>query len=111
MPDAALARRNLLACHRQLVERQADAVYLTSNRAMRPANMAAVLAPLMAAELPTFSQTGSQEVRHGVFLSFSQTDLKHVADFHARSLARMLLGNPAPAAACSSRPRRTSPSI
>lgn len=92
VPDAAQARQNLLSCHRQLVERQADAVYLTSNRAMRPANMAAVLAPLMAAELPTFSQTGSQEVRYGALLSFSQTDLKYVADFHARSLARMLSG-------------------
>lgn len=94
LPDMEQARRNLLDCHRQLVEKKADAVYLTVNGAMTPANMPGLLAPLMEAGLPTFSQYGSEEVRYGALLSIAQADFKYVADFHAQSVARMLAGTP-----------------
>ncbi len=43
-------------------------------------------------KVPTFSQSGSDEVRRGVLLSVSFKDFKPIGDFHAGVIAKIING-------------------
>ena len=58
------------ACHKTLAEKKVDAVYLTSLSTLDPEQIPRVLCPLFDAHIPHFSQTGEDEVKHGVLLGF-----------------------------------------
>jgi ABC-type uncharacterized transport system substrate-binding protein len=90
--DADLAADRLLACHRELAERKADAVYITYTTAMAPRRIPEILAPLIDARIPTFSQVGSEDVAHGALLSIAQTNMPDEGRFSARALAEVLRG-------------------
>ncbi len=60
----------LEACHKTLAEKKVDAVYLTSLSTLDPEQIPRVLSPLLDAHIPHFSQTGDDEVKHGVLLGF-----------------------------------------
>jgi ABC-type uncharacterized transport system substrate-binding protein len=42
--------------------------------------------------IPTFSQSGSHEVKKGFFMSISESDFKFVGEFNANTIARILNG-------------------
>ncbi|MBE6442718.1 MAG: ABC transporter substrate-binding protein [Desulfovibrio desulfuricans] len=85
--DADKVADNVAACHRKLVEQQADAVYLTVSVAMTPEQTRRTLEPLIDAGLPTFAQSGINMVKCGALLSFVDDS---VEEGHAA--ARLLLG-------------------
>jgi len=90
IPDVKKRLANIVGCHTELAS-QIDALYLTeSNIALQ--NLPQVLAPLMKAKIPTFSQNGSDEVKHGVLLSIAQADFKPVGKFHAETIAKIFNG-------------------
>ncbi len=90
--DLALATANLIACHERLVKEGADAVYMTVNNGMQTERMGSILRPLLEARLPTFSQNGVDEVRHGVLLSISQANFRGQGTFAAKAIANMING-------------------
>ena len=90
--DPVLAATRLKACHARLVELGADAVYLTGNRGMQPDTIADVLTPLAEAHIPTFSQIGESDVRHGALLSISQTNTEEEGIFNAELMAAIIKG-------------------
>ncbi|MCR4667696.1 MAG: ABC transporter substrate-binding protein [Desulfovibrio sp.] len=75
IPDTALAAQRLYECHKSLVEKGAEAVFITYNVGMAPEYAYHVLTPLLDAKLPTFSQLGPSEVKMGVLLS---TTVSHI---------------------------------
>ncbi len=85
--DSDIVADNVEACHKKLVEEKADAVYLTVNVAMTPAQTRRTLAPLIQAGLPTFAQSGINIVKCGALVSFVDDS---VEEGHAA--ARLLLG-------------------
>lgn len=90
--DVNVAAERLKACHRQLVERGAQAVYLTANVGLTADTAADVLEPLIEAKLPTFSQVGSFDVENGALLSISEVNLADEGAFSAGQLVRILEG-------------------
>lgn len=90
--DPAPAAANLIACHERLVKEGADAVYMTVNNGMQVDRMGTILRPLLEARLPTFSQNGVDEVRHGVLLSISQANFRGQGAFAAKAIANMIKG-------------------
>ena len=42
--------------------------------------------------IPTFSQSGSEEVRFGFLVSISQAGFRYVGEFHAETIARVFNG-------------------
>ena len=92
MLDVNVAAARLKACHRQLVERGAQAVYLTANVGLTADTAADVLEPLIEAKLPTFSQVGSFDVANGALLSISEVNLADEGAFSAGQLVRILEG-------------------
>ena len=92
IPDADLSADRLLACHRKLVEQGVEAVYVTYSLGMVPKRIPEILSPLIKARIPTFSQLGSDEVRHGALLSISQDNLLDEGRFSASAMAEVMRG-------------------
>ena len=44
------------------------------------------------AKIPTFSQSGSEEVKYGFLASLSQAGFKYIGQYHAEILAKMFNG-------------------
>ncbi|NOX34533.1 MAG: ABC transporter substrate-binding protein [Deltaproteobacteria bacterium] len=78
-------------CYRKLAEK-VDAVYITIQTGVTLKTLPKIMAPLNAKEIPTFSQAGSNEVKHGVLLSISQANYKYVSMFHAQTIAKIFNG-------------------
>ena len=90
--DPAPAVANLIRCHEKLAEAGVDAVYMTVNNGMQPEAMGDILRPLLEKRLPTFSQNGVEEVRHGVLLSISQINFSGQGMFAAKAIANIIKG-------------------
>lgn len=85
------ATAKVLACHKKLAE-TVDAMYITTHRGVNPKTLAALLVPLNENKIPTFSQSGSQEVKRGVLLSIAQAGYKYAGEFHAEAIAKVFNG-------------------
>ncbi|MDR3175507.1 MAG: ABC transporter substrate-binding protein [Desulfovibrio sp.] len=90
--NPAPAVENLIGCHKRLAAAGADAVYMTVNNGMQTENMGEILRPLLEKRLPTFSQNGVDEVRHGVLMSISQANFSGQGLFAARAVANIVKG-------------------
>ncbi|MFA6811412.1 MAG: ABC transporter substrate binding protein [Desulfoplanes sp.] len=69
-----------------------DAIYMTVNRGMQDDKMKSILAPIFAYKIPTFSQSGSGEVQHGVLMSISQAGFKYIGVFYATTIGKIING-------------------
>ncbi|RJP80894.1 MAG: ABC transporter substrate-binding protein [Desulfobacteraceae bacterium] len=85
------AQKAVQACHRQLAPK-VDACYITVHRGVSLQNMPVLLKPFYERKIPTFSQVGSREVKHGVLMSIARADFKYIALFHAKTIARIFHG-------------------
>jgi len=85
------AQRSVLKCHEELSPK-VDAVYITVHRGVSLQKMDKLLTPFMRRKIPTFSQLGTEEVKHGVLLSIARAGFKYVARFHAETIARIFNG-------------------
>jgi ABC-type uncharacterized transport system substrate-binding protein len=85
------AEKWLLDSVRQMAP-QIDAFYLTQQLGLHSESLPKVLNILNQHGIPTFSQTGSAEVKDGVLLSIATSGFKYVAEYHAKKIARILNG-------------------
>jgi len=69
-----------------------DAFYITQQLAIDQNSLPKYLEILNKRGIPTFSQTGSTEVRNGALLSIATSGFKYVAEYHAKKIARILNG-------------------
>jgi ABC-type uncharacterized transport system substrate-binding protein len=69
-----------------------DAFYITGQLAVDQKSLPKYLEVLNGLGIPTFSQTGTIEVRNGVLLSIATSGFKYVAEYHARKIAQILNG-------------------
>jgi len=69
-----------------------DAFYITQQLAVDNESLSKIVEILNSHKIPTFSQTGSMEVRRGLLLSIATADYKYVAKYHARKIAQILNG-------------------
>lgn len=90
--DVRLAAERLRACHAAMVDRGAEAVYITYNLALEGEYTSLAMEPLLKAGLPTFAQSGSDLVRQGAMLSVARSNIKDEGIFAADSLEKILRG-------------------
>jgi ABC-type uncharacterized transport system substrate-binding protein len=69
-----------------------DAFYITQQLAVDNESLSKIVEILNSHKIPTFSQTGSMEVRRGLLLSIATADYKYVANYHVRKIAQILNG-------------------
>jgi len=91
VPDQKEADDSMLRCAQEL-SKTADAVYLTLQRGVNADNLPRILEPLNQNKIPTFSQSGSAEVKAGVLLSIAQAEFKYAGLFHAKNMAKIFNG-------------------
>jgi ABC-type uncharacterized transport system substrate-binding protein len=90
-PDIAKAKKDTVSCHEELAPK-VDALYITIQSGVTLHNLPNLLAPLNEHRVPTFSQSGPKEVKHGVLMSIAHGGFKNVARFHAENIAKVLNG-------------------
>ncbi|NJL60478.1 MAG: hypothetical protein HC887_13390 [Desulfobacteraceae bacterium] len=69
-----------------------DAFYITISSGITPKSLPKILDPMNAHKIPTFSQSGSDEVRHGVLLSVAAPDFRLLGMFHAEIIGKIING-------------------
>ena len=73
--DINIITDNILECHKNLIRQQVDAIYLTSSVELPPKHIRYTLTPIIAANIPTFSQSGVSDVKSGALLSLVNPDI------------------------------------
>ena len=84
-------RSAVMKCHEEL-SRKADAVYITVHRGVTLPYMPQLISPFLSNKIPTFSQRGTDEVKHGALLSIARAGFKYVARLHAETTAKIFNG-------------------
>lgn len=89
--DKGEAERGMLRCFKDLLGR-VDAVYLARHGGITGRTLPELVAMANTAKVPTFSQSGSGEVRKGLLLSISTAGYKYVGKFYAQTMAKIFNG-------------------
>lgn len=83
--------KRLIQCFKTLAA-SVDAIYVTGQKAVNPDTIPVLAAIAREAKIPTFSQSGSEDVKKGLLLSISQAGFKYVGKFYAENIAKILNG-------------------
>ncbi len=89
--DDSIAQLAFSKCVATLAEKS-DAVYIPMGNGASPTDMYFQIKPLIDNGIPTFSQTGVNEVEMGVLLSLSDSDLESSGRFEADVIKKILHG-------------------
>ncbi len=70
-----------------------DAIYIpVAPNGISSESIAGLVEITNQGRIPTFSQSGSEEVRQGFFMSISQSEFRYVGEFNANTIARIFNG-------------------
>jgi len=86
------AENLIRSCYRKLAADNIDALYVTTHLGITLPHMKETMQPLYEKSIPTFSQEGAIEVRHGVMMSMAPPDFNEVGKFHAEKIAKICNG-------------------
>lgn len=89
--DTSLAEQSVVDCFSQLADK-ADAIYVTVQGGVNSRSIPRLVNIANEKKIPTFSQSGSEEVKSGFFVSLSQAGFKYVGEFHASTFAKVFNG-------------------
>jgi ABC-type uncharacterized transport system substrate-binding protein len=90
--DIEARRQAFLECLQKIAP-QIDAFYITQQSAVSFETLPKILEVLNQHKIPSFSQGGSDEVKHGVLLSVSaSSSLKSYGKFYAETIAKVING-------------------
>ncbi|WP_321418240.1 ABC transporter substrate binding protein [uncultured Desulfobacter sp.] len=89
--DQDAAGASVLKCMEKLCG-EVDAVYVTQQGGVNSKTIPQIVDIANKNRIPTFSQSGSQEVQAGLFMSISNSGFKYVGQFHASLIAKVFNG-------------------
>ena len=89
--DVKIAEESVKNAFRELVGK-CDAIYVTVQGGVSYRSIPALVEISNENKIPTFSQSGSEEVKYGFLASLSQAGFKYIGLFHAEILAKMFNG-------------------
>lgn len=91
IPDVDKREKEYMDCFRKLAKK-VDAVYVTVHGGVSARTIPQIVEIANRHRLPTFSQSGSEEVKQGILVSISQAGFKYVGEFHAQTFAQVFNG-------------------
>ena len=91
IPDVDKKEKEYVDCFRKLVQK-ADAIYVTVHGGVSARSIPEMVEIANSHRTPTFSQSGSVEVKWGILASLSQAGFKYVGQFHAETFAKVFNG-------------------
>jgi len=89
--DLTLAEKSVLDCFEYL-SRNSDAIYVTNQGGINRNSIPDLVDVAISEKIPTFSQSGSDEVRYGFLFSLSRAEYRYLGDFHAETISRIVNG-------------------
>jgi ABC-type uncharacterized transport system substrate-binding protein len=89
--DQDLAGQSVINCFEKLASK-VDAIYVTLQGGVNTKTVPELVRISNDKHVPTFSQSGSEEVKYGFLLSNSTAGFKYVGVFHAESIAKVFNG-------------------
>ncbi|AZZ92258.1 ABC transporter substrate-binding protein [Hahella sp. KA22] len=89
--DVSMAEHSVIDCFQKLAPK-VDAIYITEQGGVTRKTLPVIVKTAQKYNVPTFSQSGSEEVRYGVLASLSQFNFKYFGEFHAQTMARIFNG-------------------
>ena len=89
--DKNAAGDSVIKCFETLSSK-VDAIYVTLQGGVNSDTIPKLVEIANAHRIPTFSQSGSQEVQYGLFLSISHANFKYVGQYHAKLMAKVFNG-------------------
>lgn len=89
--DTAQAEESVIKCFDELAKK-ADAIYVTVQGGVSKRSIPTLVKIANEHRIPTFSQSGSEEVKNGFFVSISQAGFKYIGEFHAQTIAKVFNG-------------------
>ncbi len=91
IPDVSLREQEYISCFERLAT-QTDAIYVTIHGGASDKSIPKLVDIAIKNNIPTFSQSGSNEVESGILLSLSTKDFRYVGLFEAAIIAKVLNG-------------------
>ena len=91
IPSADEAEASVIDCFEQLVGK-VDAIYVTVQQGVSLRSIPELVELSNDHHIPTFSQSGSEEVKLGFLVSLSQAGFRYVGEFHAETFAKVFNG-------------------
>ena len=89
--DSGDAEKSVIDCFKRLAPK-VDAIYVTQQGGITENSIPALVKIANQNRIPTFSQSGSEEVKQGFLLSLSQAGFRYVGEFHASTFAKVFNG-------------------
>ncbi|MFT6926716.1 MAG: ABC-type uncharacterized transport system substrate-binding protein [Psychromonas sp.] len=89
--DLNIAEQSVIECFEKL-SKQVDAIYVTSQGGINANSISKLVGITNRNRIPTFSQTGVEEVKYGFMLSLSRAGYKYIGAFHAMTFAKVFNG-------------------
>ncbi len=89
--DVDQREKEYVSCFNKLAQK-ADAIYVTVHGGVSTRSIPEIVTIATANRIPTFSQSGSVEVKSGVLACLSQAGFKYVGQFHAETFAKVFNG-------------------
>ncbi|MDH3689605.1 MAG: ABC transporter substrate-binding protein [Gammaproteobacteria bacterium] len=91
IPDTGEAEQSVVDCFHELAQK-VDAIYVTVQQGVTMKSIPELVKAANEYQIPTFSQSGSEEVKLGFLVSLSQAGFKYVGEFHAETFAKVFNG-------------------
>jgi ABC-type uncharacterized transport system substrate-binding protein len=92
VPDKNIAEETCKQCFHNLAGKKAEAIYVTLQNGVNSNSIPELVEIVNSKGIPTFSQSGSHEVKWGFLMSLSQASYKYVGEFNAKTIAKVFNG-------------------
>jgi ABC-type uncharacterized transport system substrate-binding protein len=89
--DTKLAEESVKKAFRALIGK-CDAIYVTVQGGVNYRSIPELANIANTYQIPTFSQSGSDEVKYGFLASISQAGFRYIGEYHAEIIAKILNG-------------------
>lgn len=89
--DVEKREKAYLGCFDKLAK-NSDAIYVTVHGGVSARSIPKIVEAATSQRIPTFSQSGSEEVKSGILACLSQAGFKYVGQFHAETFAKVFNG-------------------
>ena len=89
--DTAEAEQTVTDCFKELAGK-VDAVYVTVQQGVTTRTVPELVRVANEHKIPTFSQSGAEEVKEGFLVSMSRRDFKKLGEFHSETFAKVFNG-------------------
>lgn len=91
VPDRKVAEESVKKCFQELAKK-VDAIYVTVQNGVNSKSIPELVKTANTHGIPTFSQSGSQEVELGFLVSISQAGYKYIGRFNAETISKVFNG-------------------